>query len=448
MSKILTVLFFLFTISESFPTRFRRQYGWGVSPYYNAAQYYENQPQQWSSQTNNQNYYSPYFYGYQRQNNWQQQNQNSYQQPQSHYNRPSWISENGYTNNGYATAPPAYNQANSGYGRPKYLATLQPKPTLSPVILERSTLFVTPEPTLRPTEGEDRHPTFLERLGVATLPIVPTNSEEETLKSAEEALKSAEEELGNGELLPERSEGDGESQEMTTTTEPIPEEKSVSGNGNSEEGQEKTESTEPSVLEKDEVASSEFFSSSSTEEPLTTETVLETTEISTTTTTSETTSEDPTTPTELTTASTIKEPTTTTVLSTEPTTEVTTTTTPTTSTAVPSEPPTPKPVKDVKPVTLLAFQEVTNEITSNPANVTQPTVDQSTTSVGDLNEIGEGSGSEDATAENTSSRPASTFSTGIVGLRAPPVPKSTETGLAVVEWTDSDNEVRKVLLTQ
>ncbi|PIC16337.1 hypothetical protein B9Z55_022977 [Caenorhabditis nigoni] len=441
MSKISAVLFFLFTFSESIPTRFRRQYGWGVSPYYNAAQYYENQPQQWSSQTNNQNYYSPYFYGYQRQNNWQQQNQNSYQQPQSHYNRPSWISENGYANNGYATAPPAYNQANSGYGRPKYLATLQPKPTLSPVILERSTLFVTAEPTLRPTEGEDRHPTFLERLGVATLPIVPTNSEEETLKSAEEALKSAEEELGNGELLPERSEGGGESEAITTTMEPIPEETSVSGDGNSGEGQEKPESTEPSVLEKDEVASSEFFASS-TEEPSTTEalttTVMETTEVSTTT---ETTTEESMT-------STTEEPTTSTVLSTEPTTEVTTTATPTTSTTVPSEPSTPKPAKDVKPVTLLAFQEVTNEITSNPANVTQPTVDQSTTSVGDLNEIGEGSGSEDAAAENTSSRPASTFSTGIVGLRAPPVPKSTETGLAVVEWTDSDNEVRKVLLTQ
>ncbi|CAP23195.1 Protein CBG02018 [Caenorhabditis briggsae] len=428
MSKVLAVLFFLFIFSESIPTRFRRQYGWGVSPYYNAAQYYENQPQQWSSsQTNNQNYYSPYFYGYQRQNNWQQQNQNSYQQPQSHYNRPSWISEDGYANNGYATAPPAYNQANSGYGRPKYLATLQPKPTLSPVILERSTLFVTPEPTIRPTEGGDRHPTFLERLGVATLPIVRTNSEEETLKSAEEALKAAEEELGNGELLPERSEGGEESEEMTTAIAPTSEETL---------GTETPviEFTEPSVLEKDEVASSEFFASS-TEEPSTTEARMETTqhttEVPTTTTTSESITE---------------KLTTTTVLSTEPTTEEVATTS--TTTTVPSEPPTPKPVKNVKPVTLLAFQEVTNEITSNPANVTQPTADQSTTSVGDLNEIGEGSGAEDAAAENTTSSRPSTFSTGIVGLRAPPVPKSTETGLAVVEWTDSDNEVRKVLLTQ
>lgn len=431
MSKILAIFSVFLAVSEalSIPTRFRRQYGWGGSPYYNAAQYYETQPQQWSSQyQNNQNYYSPYFYGYQRQQNWQTSNQNAYP---SQYNRPSWISEN---NNGYATAPPttSYNQANSGYGRPKYLATMQPKQTLSPVILERSTLFVTAEP-MKTTETDGRHPTFLERLGVATLPVVPTitSSEEEALEKAEEALKIAEHEtLGNGETLPERPSEKEES---------VEEETRIVSSTTTEE----TTSTEP-VLEKDEIVSSEFFSSSteeSTIESSTTE-ISSTSEEPTTTEVEETTTETATEATEVTTVSpTTEEPSTTTTTTTPaPTTTVMTTTEPVTTTAV--------PVKEVKPVTLLAFQEVTNEVTSNVMNVTQPTVDQST-SVGDLNEIGEGSGSEAGATPEVTSR--STFTTGIVGLRAPPVPKTTDlenVGLAVVEWTDSDNEVRKTLLTQ
>ncbi|KAF1747380.1 hypothetical protein GCK72_023842 [Caenorhabditis remanei] len=452
MSKFLVLLSVLFAVSESsaIPTRFRRQYGWGGQPYYGAAQYYETQPQQWSSQSqyqNNQNYYSPYFYGYQRQQNWQTSNQNSYQ---SQYNRPSWISDN---NNGYATAPPTYNQANvGGYTRPKYLATMQPKPTLSPVILERSTLFVTAEP-IKPTE-DGNHPTFLERLGVATLPVVPslTSSEEESLKSAEEAVHET---LGNGALLPERSsveettvnseEEEGDREETTT----VPETTDTIGSSTSE----------TSVLEKDEIASSEFFASSTetstevatteevtttSEEAFTTPTIDETTELFSTTTEIIVATE-----TSTITAETSTVTDTSTEASTTTSTEVTTTI-PTTTTLSSKPSSTKAPVKEVKPVTLLAFQEVTNEVTSNIMNVTQPTVDQST-SVGDLNEIGEGSGTTDSAATTEENTNRSTFVTGIVGLRAPPVPKTTDPekeGLAVVEWTDSDNEVRKVLLTQ
>uniref|UniRef100_A0A1I7TCX7 Flocculation protein FLO11-like n=1 Tax=Caenorhabditis tropicalis TaxID=1561998 RepID=A0A1I7TCX7_9PELO len=387
---------------------------------------------------NNQNYYSPYFYGYQRQQSWQSsnQNQNSYQ---SQYNRPSWISEN---NNGYVTAPSAYNQVNEGgYGRPKYLATMQPKPTLSPVILERSTLFVTPMP-VRPTDN-GRHPTFLERLGVATLPIEPTltSSEEESLRSAER------ETLGNGELLPERASEEHESEEEETTTFSLTTEEM------------ETPSSERNVFEKDENASLEF-NGSSTENTLSTEVtkpisdsetttpeIDATTEIPTITSTETSVTEEATTETTTSpTSTTTTEKTTTTTTTETTTTEESTTSTMTQPTTTVST--TQAPVPDVKPVTLLAFQEVTNEVTSNPVNVTQPTVDQST-SVGDLNVIGEGSGSEDATTDENTSRP--TFVTGIVGLRAPPVPNATDpekAGLEVVEWTDSDNEVRKVLLTQ
>ncbi|EGT30326.1 hypothetical protein CAEBREN_08552 [Caenorhabditis brenneri] len=439
MSKLFSLISVIFVLSESavIPTRFRRQYGWGGSPYYGSAQYYETQPQQWSSQYQNNQYYSPYFNGYQRQQTWQNSNLNSYQ---SQYNRPSWISEN---NNGYATAPPAYNQVNEGgYGRPKYLATMQPKPTLSPVILERSTLFVTAMP-VEPTKN-DRHPTFLERLGVATLPIVPslTSSEEESLKSAEEENET----LKNGELLPERAseERHSEEEEETTTLIPITEETVSSP-------------TEPSVMEKDEIASSEFFASSTentvSSEILTTKLVTSTEPTTSsdpeTTTESLTTTPEETTTSELTTTETTTTPASTTTTTEKPTTTTqefttpTTTSNTTTSTAVPT---TRAGVTEVKPVTLLAFQEVTNEVTSNSLNVTQPTVDQNT-SAGDLNVIGEGSGTETATVEE--SRPA--FATGIVGLRAPPMPKPTDpekTGLEVVEWTDSDNEVRKALLTQ
>lgn len=423
MSKFVAFFSIFLAVSESseVPTRFRRQYGWGGSPYYNAAQYYETQPQQWSSQyQNSQNYYSPYFYGYQRQQNWQTSNQNTYQ---SQYNRPSWISEN---TNGYATAPPnTYNQANSGYARPKYLATMQPKQTLSPVILERSTLFVTAEPMKTTDSDNGRHPTFLERLGAATLPVVPTitSSEEEALEKAEEALKSVEHEtLGNGEMLPERPSEKEASEEETRIV------SSTTA---------KSTFTEPPVLEKDEIAASEFFASSTevsstSEEPTTTE-IEETTQPSQTTIETTTTTEVTTTEPSTTSTTTTRAPATTTM---------TTTSEPTTTSA--------KIVKDVKPVTLLAFQEVTNEVTANFMNVTQPTVDQST-SVGDLNEIGEGSGSEAAAATPKVNTSRSTFSTGIVGLRAPPVPKTTDpenVGLAVVEWTDSDNEVKKVLLTQ
>ncbi|CCD74421.1 Prion-like-(Q/N-rich)-domain-bearing protein [Caenorhabditis elegans] len=387
------------------PRWFRRQYGWAGSPYYGNAQYYETQPQQqWSSQyQNNQNYYSPYFYGYQHQQTWQNSNQNQYQ---TLYNRPSWISENTGGNNGYATAPPSYSEGGS-YARPKYLATMQPKPTISPVILERSTVFVTPETVGSIESGEDRkHPTFLERLGSATLPIATIIPGSEELTSAEERGT-----LGNGELLPGRTEEEKEEASIENVS-TIPSTTSATENT----------SSETSVLEKDEITSSEFFATSS-----------ETTEAPETSTTTEKATTTEITP----------------VSSDSPAIESTTTTTasPKTSTTLTPEPITTVPAKDVKPVTLLAFQEVSNEVTSNVSNVTQPTVDQST-SANNLNEIGEGSGTEPlATSEPHPTE--SKFVTGIVGLRAPPMPKTNEkVGLEVVEWTDSDNEVRKVLLTQ
>ncbi|CAI2356647.1 unnamed protein product [Caenorhabditis sp. 36 PRJEB53466] len=434
MSKIIAVLsvFLAVAFSNVIPTRFRRQYAWGT-PYYENTQYYERRPQQWSSQ-NNQNYYSPYFYGYQQ--TWQPANQQNVYQ--SSYNRPSWISESG---NGYATAPPDYTQGS--YARPRYLATMQPKPTPLPVVLERSTLFVTLQPEVLKSSTSGRHPTFLERLGVATLPVAPTEtsgSDEEDDREAKilKNLASLEhEQLGNGELLPERSnEGHSaeSSSEVETTSTPAT---------TTEEEKSTTRDTESSSVEKDEIASEEIFGTLTTTTPsATTVTEEETTETTTTEESVETTEETTTVPT--TTTTTTEAPTTTTTSPTLETTTVTTTTTTlpetTTTTSVPSS----TAAKDVKPVTLLAFQEVTDGMESIVRNVTQPTVDHNATGA-DLNETGEGSGSEAATAGSGSS-----FSAGTVGLRSPPLPKTTEpekVGVEVVEWTDADNEVRKVLLT-
>lgn len=304
---------------------------------------------------------------------------------------------------------------------------MQPKPTLSPVVLERSTFFVTQQPEVLKTSTNGRHPTFLERLGVATLPIVPSSGSEEEDSREKDILKSlgSEEQsnLRNGEFLPERSEEGHSAEEKEENTEP---------NSTSIPTTEEQPSTlEPSVMEKDEIASSEIFGTSvlsvSSVSP------LATTEVSTETTTSEAIIE---TETPITTEETTKAATTI-----ETTTEATTETTTTEVTTVHAPTTTTSAIittKDIKPVTLLAFQEVTDEIVSSASsNTTESTVDQRTTDV-----TGEGSGlvpTDDG---------RSTFSTGIVGLRSPPLPKTTDpekVGLEVVEWTDTDNEVRKVL---